>query len=115
LLATWSSALNIEGLTRELRAFALERQWGIYHTPKNLSTALVVEAAELAEIFQWKTPEESCAAHLDASTRTKIADEVADVFLYLLMIADATGVDIETAARDKMLKNAVKHPPGKPV
>ncbi len=62
-----------------LRTFAAERDWQPLHTPKNLSTALIVEAAELAEIFQWMTPEQSLAPHSDAVLREQIADEVADV------------------------------------
>jgi len=88
--------LDIEALQGTLRNFAAERDWQAFHTPKNLSTALIVEAAELAEIFQWMTPEQSAAAHTDAVVREQIADEVADVLLYLLQIADHTQVDFET-------------------
>ena len=101
--------MDLIALQTTLRHFAAERDWQPFHTPKNLSMALMVEAAELAEIFQWMTPEQSVEAHDDAVLRERIADEVADVLLYLVQIADHTGVDIERAVARKMGKNAVKH------
>lgn len=103
--------MDIEALQTTLRSFAAERDWQPFHTPKNLSTALIVEAAELAEIFQWMTPEQSLAAHADAVLREQIADEVADVLLYLLQIADHTRVDLKRAVGRKLVKNAKKYPP----
>ena len=103
--------MDIEALQTTLRTFAAERDWQPFHTPKNLSTALIVEAAELAEIFQWMTPEQSLAAHADAVLQQQIADEVADVLLYLLQIADHTRVDLKRAVGRKLVKNAKKHPP----
>ena len=104
-------AMDVADLQARLRRFAAERDWDRYHAPKNLAMALAVEAAELAEIFQWLTEDESRRAHLDARTHERIADEVADVLLYLLQVADKCGVDVEIAARRKLEKNAVKHPP----
>jgi NTP pyrophosphatase (non-canonical NTP hydrolase) len=103
--------VDIEALQATLRTFAAERDWQTFHTPKNLSTALIVEAAELAEIFQWMTPEQSTAAHNDAVVREQIAEEVADVLLYLIQIADHTQVDLKRAVGRKLVKNAKKHPP----
>ncbi len=103
--------MDIEALQATLRTFAAERDWQTFHTPKNLSTALMVEAAELAEIFQWTTPEQSATAHTDAVVREQIADEVADVLLYLLQIADHTQVDLKRAVGRKLVKNAKKYPP----
>ena len=103
--------MDIEALQATLRTFAAERDWQPFHTPKNLSTALIVEAAELAEIFQWMTPEQSVAAHTDAVVREQIGDEVADILLYLLQIADHTQVDLKRAVGRKLVKNAKKHPP----
>ena len=103
--------MDIEALQATLRTFAAERDWQAFHTPKNLSTALIVEAAELAEIFQWMTPEQSMDAHNDAVVREQIADEVADVLLYLLQIADHAQVDLKRAVGRKLVKNAKKHPP----
>lgn len=103
--------MDIAKLQAALREFASERDWHQFHTPKNLSTALMVEAAELAEIFQWMTPDESVRAHEDPSIKRHIGQELADVLLYLLQIADKTGTDLEAAVRDKLILNARKHPP----
>ena len=102
--------MNLGELQAELRHFAAERDWQPFHTPKNLSTALVVEAAELAEIFQWQTPEESRTAHEDAAAKQRIGEEVADVLLYLLQVADHCQIDVSQAVQDKLAKNAVKYP-----
>jgi NTP pyrophosphatase (non-canonical NTP hydrolase) len=102
--------MDILALQQTLCDFAAARHWQPFHTPKNLSTALMVEAAELAEIFQWLTPEQSQAAHLDAAVKERIADEVADVLLYLLQVADQCNIDIDDAVANKLVKNAVKHP-----
>lgn len=102
--------MNLGELQAQLRHFAAERDWQPFHTPKNLSTALVVEAAELAEIFQWQTPEESRTAHEDAVAKQRIGEEVADVLLYLLQVADHCQIDVSQAVRDKLAKNAVKYP-----
>jgi NTP pyrophosphatase (non-canonical NTP hydrolase) len=105
--------LDVADLQARLRRFAAERDWERFHAPKNLAMALAVEAAELAEIFQWMSEEESRGAHLDPPTHERIADEVADVLLYLLQIADKCAVDVEPAARRKLEKNAIKHPPAR--
>jgi NTP pyrophosphatase (non-canonical NTP hydrolase) len=102
--------LNLSELQADLRHFAAERDWQPFHTPKNLSTALMVEAAELAEIFQWMTPEESMGAHVDQRTKERIGEEVADVLLYLLQVADHCQVDIGRAVTDKLARNALKYP-----
>ncbi|CAN7228597.1 nucleotide pyrophosphohydrolase [Acidovorax sp. LjRoot129] len=102
--------IDLDDLQARLRAFAAERNWQPFHTPKNLSMALMVEAAELAEIFQWMTPEQSLAARNDTALKEPIADEVADVLLYLLQIADHAGVDLAAAVEKKLRKNALKHP-----
>ncbi|WP_310732363.1 nucleotide pyrophosphohydrolase [Ideonella sp. A 288] len=107
--------LDLAILQATLRQFAADRQWQPFHTPKNLSTALMVEAAELAEIFQWMTPEQSARAHADLATRERIAHEIADVLLYLVQVADHTGVDIAQAVRDKLVLNARKYPAASPL
>jgi NTP pyrophosphatase (non-canonical NTP hydrolase) len=104
--------MDVDALQAALRRFAAERSWEPFHTPKNLSMALMVEAAELAEIFQWMTPEQSRQASADEAVKQHIGEELADVLLYLLQIADHTGVDLERAVHDKLAKNAVKYPPG---
>src|SRR5450830_1981684 len=91
-----------------MRQFADERDWNQFHTPKNLAMALAVEAAELLEHFQWLTAEQSTA--LDARRRRAVADEIADVLLYLTRLADVLGIDAVAAARRKMQANARKYP-----
>lgn len=102
--------MNLAELQAELRHFAAERDWQPFHTPKNLTTALMVETAELAEVFQWMAPEESQLAHQDPATKQSIADEVADVLFYLLQVADHCEIDVEHALRDKLARNALKYP-----
>ncbi|MBV6476237.1 MAG: nucleotide pyrophosphohydrolase [Rhodocyclaceae bacterium] len=95
-------------LRDRLRVFTQEREWDRYHTPKNLAMALIVEAAELAEHFQWLTAEESQSPQ--DGKREKVRDELADVLIYLVELADALGVDLAAAAHDKIAKNALKYP-----
>jgi len=102
--------MNIAELPSRLRAFAAERQWEPYQTPKNLAMAMVVEAAELVEIFQWLTPEESQAIAQDPARHQHLGEEIADVLLYLLQIADHSGVDVAAAVEAKLAKNALKYP-----
>ena len=92
-----------------LADFASQRDWDKFHTPKNLSTALVCEAGELAELFQWMTGEES-AAIMDTALADSVRDEMADVLLYLLRLADKLDVDLESAALAKIKKNGDKYP-----
>ena len=106
---TGNSTFN--DLAAALRAFAAERDWEQFHTPKNLAAALTVEAGEVLEHFQWLTPEQSLA--LPAEERAKVALELADVLLYLVRLADRTGVDLERAAWDKLALNAQKYPADK--
>jgi len=106
--------MDLALLQKTLRQFAAERDWQAFHTPKNLATALMVEAAELAEIFQWMTPEQSVAAHGDKVVQEHIGEEVADVLLYLLQLADHSQIDLKRAVGRKLVKNAKKHPPLKP-
>ena len=100
---------DLTSLRDALRAFCAARDWHRYHTPKNLVMALSVEAAELVEHFQWATPEESL--DLAPKKRAEVADEIADVLIYLTELADVLGIDPISAARAKIVKNAVKYPP----
>lgn len=95
-------------LRDELRTFAADRDWDQFHTPKNLATALNVEAAELLEHFQWLKDEES--RNLPDPVRQAVAEEIADVLLYLVRIADKLDVDLVEAARRKIELNAKKYP-----
>ncbi len=99
---------EIELLTLSLRQFAAQRDWAPFHSPKNLASALIVEAAELLEHFQWMT--EAQSAQPPADQRAEIAAEAADVFLYLLQLCDQLDIDLVAAAKDKMLRNALKYP-----
>ena len=98
----------LRALQERLAAFAAERDWEKFHSPKNLAMALSVEAAELVEEFQWLTEEQSFS--LDAERRERVRLELADVFIYLLRISDRLGVDLLAAADDKMVLNARKYP-----
>lgn len=102
--------MDIEDLQKRLRRFAAERSWQPYQTPKNLAMAMVVEAAELVEIFQWLTPEESQAIAADPARHQHLGEELADVLLYLLQIADHSQVDLAAAVERKLALNAIKHP-----
>ena len=99
---------DLDSLRDALREFAAARDWRRFHTPKNLAMAMIVEAAELVEHFQWLTPEQSL--ELPAAKLAEVRDEAADTLIYLVELADALGIDLITAARDKMAKNAVKYP-----
>lgn len=95
-------------LRNVLRQFATDRDWDKFHSPKNLAIALSVEAAELLEHFQWLSDAES--ADLPVATRTRVREELADVLLYLIRLADKLNVDLASAAADKIQINATKYP-----
>lgn len=99
---------DLDALRDRLRAFALERDWGQFHSPKNLACALSVEAAELLEHFQWMTEDQS-RAPADAQ-REHIAHEAADVLLYLVQLADQLDIDLLAVADRKMALNAARYP-----
>lgn len=101
-------ATDLQQLTEALRAFAAARNWEQFHSPKNLASALSVEAAELLEHFQWLTEAQSRA--LPPEKRAEVGAEMADVLLYLLQLADKLGIDLMDAARSKMVVNAQKYP-----
>ena len=98
----------LQALQKALREFARERDWEQFHTPKNLATALSVEAAELLEHFQWLTDEQSRT--LDDAKRSAVGEELADVLLYLLQLADKLDIDPLQAAERKLRLNADKYP-----
>ncbi len=102
--------MDISALQERLRCFAAARDWQPYHAPKNLAMALMVETAELMELFQWSTLTESRGLTRDPVQKERVADEIADVLLYLLQLADHTQVNIEEAVEAKLQKNAEKHP-----
>ena len=96
---------EIEELQAKLREFRDARGWRKYHTPKNLAMALCGESGELAALFQWLTPEQS-----KNPPRVAVRDELADVFIYLVQLADALSIDLVVAAHGKIEKNAAKYP-----
>jgi len=89
---------EIKELQAELRRFAEERDWGQFHSPKNLAASLSIEAAEVLEHFQWLTEEQS--RQLDEARRKAVAHEIADVFLYLLQLSDKLGIAAARRARE---------------
>lgn len=101
---------EIESLQAELRRFAIEREWLPFHTPKNLVMALAGEIGELAEIFQWLTPEESEQVMVSEPTHRQVAEEIADIFGYILRLADVLELDLTDALRQKIEINRVNYP-----
>ncbi|HEY8084749.1 MAG TPA: nucleotide pyrophosphohydrolase [Methylophilaceae bacterium] len=99
---------SLEQLRERLRNFVSERDWDQFHSPKNLAMAMIVEAAELVEHFQWMTEQESKT--LSPEKRVEVEHEIADTFVYLLRIAEVLGVDIIQAANRKIDLNALKYP-----
>jgi len=99
---------RLVALDDAVRRFAEERDWHQFHTPKNLASALIVEAAELLEHYQWLTPEQSAA--LAPAGRDAVAREMADVFIYLLRLAQVQGIDLLAAAEAKLADNARRYP-----
>jgi NTP pyrophosphatase (non-canonical NTP hydrolase) len=98
---------QLGSLRNALRVFAKDREWDQFHSPKNLAIAVSVEAAELLEHFQWRNTNEEA---LDSATRDRVAEEMADVLLYLIRLADKLDVDLLGAADQKMKANAKKYP-----
>ena len=99
---------RIDKLRSQLAQFANERDWDQFHNPKNLAMALIAEAGELVEHFQWLSPQQ--AANLSAETKSEVALEIADVLLFLLRLADKLEIDPIAAAEQKMQLNAEKYP-----
>jgi dCTP diphosphatase len=99
---------SLENLRAKINAFVVERDWAQFHTPKNLAMAMIVEAAELVEQFQWDTPKES--QQLTPEKREAVSHELADAFVYLLRIAEVLEIDLIEAANKKIALNALKYP-----
>ncbi|ASJ01714.1 nucleotide pyrophosphohydrolase [Thermococcus gorgonarius] len=97
-------------IERELVRFRDERNWKRYHTPKNLAISIAVELGELLEHFQWRENEEILASMNDPVERENLEDELADVLIYLVLLAHELGIDLENAALKKIAKNARKYP-----
>lgn len=105
--------IDVSKLETALQAFADERDWQQFHTPKNLAMALTGEVGELVELFQWLSPEQSGAVATDPKTARAVRDELADVLLYTVRLANVLKVDLDSAVQDKLKANAAKYPVGK--
>lgn len=99
---------KLEDLRQQVLAFARERNWDEFHSPKNLAMALSVEAAELVEIFQWLT--EAQSRDLAPDAKAAAGEEIADVLIYLLQISNQLGIDPIAAAKAKIIVNGRKYP-----
>jgi NTP pyrophosphatase (non-canonical NTP hydrolase) len=102
--------VDVTPLAIALREFSSRRDWNQFHTAKNLAMALSVEAAELLEPFQWLTPEQSMEITADPGRSARIAEELADVLIYLVRLADILNVDLNHAVATKLALNAEKYP-----
>jgi dCTP diphosphatase len=98
---------SFEDVRRDLRAFVDERDWDAFHSPKDLALSLAIESGELLEIFQWRALH---AADLTPEDRERIADEVADVVMYAMLLADKAGFDLPDAIARKLAANRAKYP-----
>ena len=101
--------MNIKNIQKQLSDFANERDWDQFHNPKNLSMALSVEASELVEIFQWLTPEQA-EVIMNTDEGEHIQEEMADIMIYLIRMADKLNVDLESAVAGKIVKNGKRYP-----
>ena len=101
----------LSAVSERLQTFADKREWQQFHSPKNLTMALMVEVGELLEHFQWLT--EQASAELDPVKLSEVAKEIADVQIYLIRLADVLGVDIMAATESKMTENEAKYPADK--
>ncbi|MEC3958313.1 nucleotide pyrophosphohydrolase [Nocardia sp. CDC153] len=104
--------MTLDELKDLVAEFSQVRDWERFHTPKNLVMALMGEVGELAEIFQWLTPEESQAICSGDDERIKVEHEVADVFIYLLRLATVLDIDLATAVQGKLAVNDERYPVG---
>lgn len=105
------AADSLEQLRRKLQGFAAARDWDQFHSPKNLAMALIAEAAELVEHFQWLNEEQS--RRLDPAKREAVSQELADILIYLVRTADKLDVDLIAAAEKKMAINEMRYPADK--
>ena len=104
--------IDNQKLASALRAFAAERDWDQFHTPKNLAASISVEAAELLELFQWSRGQKDWNEVHAPAIRTRIEEELADILLYVIRFADKAGIDLQQAAERKIALNAEKYPAG---
>jgi NTP pyrophosphatase (non-canonical NTP hydrolase) len=101
---------TLADLRAQVATFVAAREWQPFHTPKNLSMSIAIEAAELMECFQWLSLEESQAAARDAAQRARVADELADVLIYCLSLSNALDLDLTAAVEAKLAVNERRYP-----
>src|SRR5215213_6697383 len=101
---------NLADLAIRLRSFADARDWGQFHTPKNLVMALAGEVGELVAEFQWLTPEDSMAVMDEGTAGNRVRAEIGDVMIYLTRLADVLEIDLVSAAREKLAASARRYP-----
>lgn len=104
------SETQMQEIKTKVLAFARERDWEQFHSPKNLSMAIAAEAAELMEHFLWQTPKQSEADVMEPKLRAKIEEELADVLIFAIEFANMTQLDIAEIIEKKMKRNAEKYP-----
>jgi dCTP diphosphatase len=102
--------MRLEMIQEKLRQFVQDRDWGKFHTPKNLAMSAAIEAAELMEIFQWLTGDESHSITSSPEVMEATRQEIADVLIYTLRLADVLGIDVEAAILHKISMNESKYP-----
>lgn len=101
---------TVAALKEKVAAFISERDWEQFHSPKNLSMAITIEAAELMELFQWATLEESRAMCSEPERAERVREEIADIVIYCLSLCNILGIDLAAAIESKIEKNVSKYP-----
>jgi NTP pyrophosphatase (non-canonical NTP hydrolase) len=103
---------TIADLRQAVSQFIAARQWEQYHTPKNVAMSIAIEAAEIMEHFQWLTPDEATQKVSDPAARAEVADELADVLIYCLSLANVAGIEVSASIYAKLERNETRFPPG---
>lgn len=104
--------IDVSELEHAITEFAAERDWGQFHTPKNLALAIAGEVGELCELVQWKSDQEIVDSLATDAFKGAFSDELADVLIYLVRLATVAGVDLDTAVQGKIKSNAQRYPAG---
>ena len=102
--------IDTNQIAESLRNFATERDWNQFHTPKNLATSIVVESAELLELFQWSRGQSGWEELADQKLKGRAAEELADILIYAIRFADLARIDLQEAILSKISHNAAKYP-----
>lgn len=113
LLLVEDLSTGLQEIKDRVLAFARERDWEQFHSPKNLSMAIAAEAAELMEHFLWQSPDQSRSDMEEKHLREKVEQELADIFIFAIEFANVTGMDIAAIIEEKMSRNAEKYPVNK--